>query len=97
VILGAAVAVGDDALEQLEDIQRLDLEPGLLADLAARGVFEQLAGFDNAPWKRPLAFERLAAALDQQDALGVIEDQRTDAEEGAIRVAAANTAPILLR
>jgi hypothetical protein len=95
VILGAALLIGHDALEDFKDGQRLHLEPCLFADLASRRVFEQFAGLDDTARKRPLALQRLASAFDEQNPTVVIKDEGADAEERAVRVAPANTAPIL--
>lgn len=94
MVFGSAGVVAYDALEDFEDAFCFDDKAGFLEDLAADGVIESLADFDNAARQGPGAFEGLAATLDQEDATGA-EDEGADSQDGARRVAAvvgANTA-----
>ena len=49
------------------------------------GVFEALARFHDAARQRPPAFERFAAALDQQDAVAFDNDERAHAQDREVR------------
>jgi hypothetical protein len=75
-----------------------DFEAGFFADFALDGLGEMLAGFDDAAGEGPPSSKGLFATLDEEDAVA-IDDERADAEEGALGVTArvANTAPSLSR
>src|SRR5262249_49754831 len=81
------VAVGQDA----EQLDLLDLEPGLLARLAARRLPWLLVDLEVTGRERPMAPERLDAPLDQED-LGVA-DHRGDGPERGVLVEDAAAAP----
>jgi hypothetical protein len=86
VIFDAAFRVRHDALEDLEQVEHFDFEPGLFANFAAGSLFEALAGFDAASGQRPVTSERRVAALYQKDA-PVLDDQRADAQNGTRGIA----------
>ena len=90
VIFRRAGVVEHDALVNFEQFEDLDFEAGLFAHFTPERFFEPLAGFDNATRQRPPVFEGFAPALDEKDA-AILHDQRTNAENGPFRVAAANT------
>src|SRR5215472_5269590 len=55
----------------------LDVETGLLADLAAQAVLDGLAEFQDAPWRLPVL---VVAPPDEQHAAVVIGDDAADAD-----------------
>jgi len=73
------VAVGEDA----QQLDLLDLEPGLLARLAACRLLWLLVDLEVIRWERPVAAERLDAPLDEQD-LRVMEDRRDRPHRGML-------------
>lgn len=56
MIFGAALGVGDDALEDFEQFFWADLEAGLFQDFALKGVFDFFAAFDQASGEGPKTF-----------------------------------------
>ena len=61
VVLDAAVVVAHDAIEHLDDGAERAGEPGLLAQLAQRRLFQRLADLDAAAGHRPASHLRRAA------------------------------------
>src|ERR1700734_2442128 len=86
----AACRVAGDAVEGLNDVDGLDDEPGFFLDLAADGLIEGFAQLDDAARERPLAFQRLLRAADEQDLLlrvgSVADDNGTDAGDRGVWV-----------
>src|SRR5665213_1608025 len=74
VVFGAAVGVAHDALEDVEAVDDFYYKSGLFSYFAAEGVFEQLAGFEEAAGDGPPAFEGLAGAFDQERRSAVEDD-----------------------
>jgi hypothetical protein len=72
------------------------VKTGLLEHFARAGVLQGLAGFDDTSRERPIAFERLAAALDQENFVA-LQDERSNAQEGTIGILAANCFALLCR
>src|ERR1700680_3929092 len=87
VIFGPAIRIGHDPLENLEDRKRLYYEPGFFQDLTLDSIRQLLAGLNDAAGYRPVALQRLPAALHQQNA-AVLKNQSSDPYERARRVAA---------
>src|SRR5208337_4484790 len=85
VILGAALVIGEDAVEDVQQLARFDLEPGLLQRLAADAVAKLLSQFQHSAWHRPLPLERLGGAAHQQSA-AAIHDNGADSDDGLFRV-----------
>jgi hypothetical protein len=67
VVVTNAAFVTMDPFEQLDKLKRLDIEAGFFADLADDPFDERLADFEHAARERPMAFEGLAAAANEQD------------------------------
>ncbi len=98
MIFGAALGVEHDALEDFEHFLWPDNQAGLFQHFPFEGVLDFFTGFDQAAGERPVAFQRIAGALDQEDrvAAGVApNDQGADARQRMLRVTAANTATLL--
>ena len=91
VIFGPAAGIAHDALENRVHGYGFHGEARFFEYLASDGVFQAFAGFDQAAGQRPVSFERLAPAFDQQDGVAA-EDQRADAEQRIFRIASANSA-----
>ena len=72
-IMGRAFGLGK-ALEHVEQSQDPDLDPGFLAHFAGDGVVKPLAIIDLAAGDRPLAFQGLASAPDNEDLLAAKHD-----------------------
>jgi hypothetical protein len=87
VILGPALGVGHNALEDLEELHRFDRKAGFFAHFADDGAGERFAGFDGAARQRPPTLERFAAAFNEEQPVPV-ENQRADAQNGTRRIAA---------
>lgn len=93
VVFGDAGGIVHDPFEDFEETDDLDFEARFFAHLAAQRFFEALSGLDNPAGQRPRALERLAPALDQQDAI-VFDDKSSDAQNRAARILAANIATL---
>src|SRR5207302_1934102 len=79
MIADTALRIADDAVEDAAHVDELDLEPTLLADLAAHRLARRLAELDEPTGNAPLAGQRRAAALDEQEAVADRLLQRGDA------------------
>jgi hypothetical protein len=90
MIFRRAGIVEHDALIDFEQFDDLDFEAGLFAHFTPQRFFEPLAGFNAAARQRPPVFEGFAAPLDEKDS-AILDDQRTNAENGPFRIATANT------
>jgi hypothetical protein len=86
MILGAALGVGHDALEDFEEAFWANDESGFLQHFASKRVLNFLPGFNQSAGKGPIAFERIASALNQEDGIPA-NDDRADAGERVWRVA----------
>jgi hypothetical protein len=95
VIAHAACLIARDAVEGLHDIDDLDHDAGLLEDLAADGLFEGFAELDRAARQRPLAFEGLLSAPDEENlprsVRDVAEDDGSDTGDGSVGIFAFHT------
>ena len=87
VVLGAAVGVGEDAVEDVEDGADFDVEAGFFQGFAGGAVAELFAEFEDSSGDGPFALERLGVAADEQDAVAV-EDDGSYANDGVVRVGA---------
>jgi hypothetical protein len=96
MIFGAALGVEHDALEDFEQPFWADDQAGFFEHLPLQGVFDFFAAFDEAAGEGPVAFQRVAGALDQEDRVAS-DDQRSNARQRVLRVTAANTATLLSR
>ncbi len=74
MVFGAAGGVAHDALEDVEAVDNFDFESGLFEHFAAQGVFQELAGFEQAAGDGPPAFEGLAGAFDKKCGIAVEDD-----------------------
>src|SRR5271166_4467709 len=86
VILGPSVAVGEDAVEDVQHFSRLDDEAGLFERLAADAVAESLAQLQHSARDRPLAQERLGGTTHQKRAAS-LDDDRADSNDGMVGIA----------
>jgi hypothetical protein len=89
VILHFALGVDRYAIEHLDHRSDLHDEACFFEHFARAGLFEGLTRLDNTAWKVPLPRERLVRALHQDNA-PVDEDDRADAKDGAVGIAASN-------
>jgi hypothetical protein len=87
VVFGAALIVAHDALENLEDAEGFDNQAGFLDHFASGGGREGFAGFDETTRKRPVSFQRFAAAFNEKKA-SLMKYESADAEQRTGRVAA---------
>jgi hypothetical protein len=74
MILGAAGGVAHDAFENVEAVDNFYDKSGLFSYFAAEGVFEQLAGFEQASGDGPPAFQWLAGTFDQERGIAIEDD-----------------------
>src|SRR5208282_4215309 len=74
--------LAEDAFKDLDQFEDADAQAGFLFEFAAGAFFERLAGFESAARDGPLAFERFAAAADEERA-SVLDDDAADAHDGA--------------
>ena len=95
MIFRAAFRIEHDALEDFEYFFRADNQAGLFENLAPQGVFDFFAGFDQASGEGPVAFQRVAAALDEKDRV-TADNDCSNAWQRMLRIAAVNTATLLL-
>jgi hypothetical protein len=86
VIFGASISVEDNAFEDFEEAQGADDEARFFEDLAHESVLNSFASFYEAAGKRPVAFQRITGALDEEYGIG-LENESADAGEGVERVA----------
>src|SRR5207248_4896733 len=84
--------IADDAVEDAAHVDEIDVETALLADLATHGLACRLSELDEAAGDAPLARQRHAATLDEQDAVAV-EDHRAHADARRVGIFAAHTRP----
>jgi hypothetical protein len=63
VVFGAAGGVAHDAFEDVEAVDDFDFESSLFEYFAAHGIFQFLAGFEQASGDGPPAFQRLSGAF----------------------------------
>jgi hypothetical protein len=77
MVFGPSISVAHDTFEHLGDAFRLYDQARFLENFAGYALLQRFAGFKDASGQGPKAFERLASALSQQDAIG-FEDQRSD-------------------
>jgi len=75
----------EDALEHFNQFDYADPQASLFFQFAARALFECFAGFERAAGNRPMAFERFAAAADEQGA-SLLDDHAADSDHGALRI-----------
>jgi hypothetical protein len=87
VVLGSASCVRINAVEDADDLTDFGLKAGLFAEFAFDGGRERLPDLDGSARNRPLAFERLFAATDQQYA-AIVDHEGADADERTFRIAA---------
>ncbi len=74
MILRAALAIGKDAVKDVEHLARLNDESSLLQHLTADAILESLAEFQHATGNGPLALEGLGGAAHQQNSVAVHDD-----------------------
>jgi hypothetical protein len=73
VVLGCPGCVGHDALEEFAETDNFDFEAGFFLYFPDEGVLDEFARFDSTAGKAPKAFEGLFAALDEEDAVAVVD------------------------
>src|SRR3974390_1553153 len=69
-----------DAVDELDELERLNIQPGLLQHFARCTRCERFPQLEQPAWQRPLSLERLAATPYQQHA-SVFNHYRTDADQ----------------
>jgi hypothetical protein len=84
VVIADAAVFTMNAIEQLDEFDRLDEEAGFLADFADDASGEGFADFEHAAGEGPVAFKGLSAAANQKHA-GVLHDDGADAYERRLR------------
>jgi hypothetical protein len=77
--------LAENPFEHLDEFHNADAQARFFFHLAASALFEGLSGFEGAAGDGPLAFERLAAAADEQGA-SALDDHAADADHGAFRI-----------
>ena len=82
MILRPSFRIGHDPLENFKHQVRIDIESSLFGHFAPDPFLQLLTRFDDAARQGPVAFQRLLAALHQQN-FAVFENQRANAEERA--------------
>ena len=88
MIFGVSVRVAHNALEDQRHLDRSNFEARFLPNFAGDGILQPLSRLDGAAGQRPLASQRLAPPLYQQNFI-LLKNQRADAENWAGRIAAA--------
>ena len=96
MILGSPGRIAYDALENLEHRGMLDPQAGLFEHFTPDRVLKSFAGFDESAGNRPVAFQRLTRALDEQNRIAP-ENQRAYAGQRMFRITAANSGTPLSR
>src|SRR3954453_2584002 len=86
MIFAAFRVVEHDALKNRGDGCGFDIQPGFLPGFPYDGVFEALAGFDQAAGQRPFAREGRATAFYEENAVAVVENESSDTEQRPSRV-----------
>ena len=91
IVIAHAVALAVNAVEKLDQFDRLDVEAGFFADLANDACDERLTNLEQAAGERLVAFEGLGAASNQEHA-ATLHDDRAHADERRLRKLAFNDA-----
>ena len=79
MVFAALGLIEHDALEDGGNGTDFDAQAGFFPNFAYNGIFETLAGFDQAAGKRPFAGEGRSTTLDEKDTV-LIENQGSDAQ-----------------
>ena len=92
----ATVFGGPDTLENLDNLERLDLQARFFAHFTAYSISKIFARFNDTSGNRPPAAPGLISALHQKDTAS-LQNYSAHAENGPFRVApqVANTGPFL--
>jgi hypothetical protein len=75
VVKSHPLAFPENPVQKLNQFQRFHFEPGLFHHLAYHRIGERFAYFKHSSGQRPMALQRLAAALHQQHA-ALLHDHR---------------------
>ena len=86
MILRSTLRIRHDALEDSQQLDGFNTQPGFFPDLAPNAVSDRLPGLEHSAWQRPPAFQRLAASLHKQNASVVIEDKRANPKNRSLRI-----------
>jgi hypothetical protein len=92
VMVADALADQVNAVEELNQLYRLDDQAGLFTHLADYAGGERLAHLEQAAGQRPLATKGFGATADEKDAVGV-DDHGSDANEGRVRIFSLHHSP----
>jgi hypothetical protein len=84
IMVADAFAFAMDAVDELDQFDGLNDEPGFFADFANDGIGEEFANFDEAAGEGPMSLKRLGGALNQQDA-PLMDDDCSDTDKWADR------------
>ena len=77
-----ALVVAHDPLGNADQAVDLNVDAGLLADLAEQSLTQRLTGLDAAAWERPLSLRRLAIAFHEEERALVEHDRSDGAVDG---------------
>jgi hypothetical protein len=91
IVIAHAVAVTMNAVQKLDQFDRLNVEAGFLADLANDACDERLTDLEQAAGECPVALEGLGAAANQEH-VAILHDNRAHANEWRLRKLAFNDA-----
>jgi len=69
-----------DAIDELDQLERLDEEAGFFAYFAGDAIDDGLTQLEHAAGERPMAFEGLAAAAHEEHA-ALVDYDRADTDE----------------
>ncbi len=84
VVVADALALAMNPVENLNQFNRLHLQPGFFPHFARNPGGQRLAHFEHAARQRPMALERLAPAPHQQHP-ALLDDHRAHAHERRLR------------
>ena len=85
--LRAAVSIGKDAVEDVEDLANLNVKAGLFEGFTGGAVAEFLAKFKDAAGNGPFTPKRLGGASNQQGPT-VMDNDGSDADDGVVGIGA---------
>ena len=87
VVLCATLWIGENAVEDIENLADFDVQAGFLESFTGSPVTQLLAEFEHPAGDRPLSFEGFRVATNQQGAV-VVENDGSDADDGLLGVKA---------
>lgn len=85
IVVTDAIVFPIDSVEQLDQAQIFDLKARFFAGFAAERLVEGFTNLDQTAGDRPAALHRFVAALDEQHAAFVVDDNGTDTHERHFR------------